>query len=146
MVAVVQRGFCWHVSATQCPRMSLLGTRLNRLGRGEDGELDPLLALALRRLVRKDDNVRTERLRIDEAKRPLLARVFEEALATTQHNWKTISRNSSTRPCRTSAFTSSVLPKTRMSLPGCCLSLDTSSATFPVITVELFHSASRRVV
>lgn len=67
MVAVVQREFCWHVSATQCPRMSLLGTRLNRLRRGEDGELDPLLALALRRLVRKDDNVRTERLRIDEA-------------------------------------------------------------------------------
>jgi hypothetical protein len=67
MVAVVQRGFCWHVSATQCPRIPLLGTRLNRPRRNEDGELDPLLALALRRLVRKDDNVRTERLRIDEA-------------------------------------------------------------------------------
>jgi hypothetical protein len=66
MVAVVQRGFCWHVSATQCPRIPLLGTRLNRPRRNEDGELDPLLALALRRLVRKDD-VRTERLRIDEA-------------------------------------------------------------------------------
>ena len=67
MVAVVQCGFCWHVSATQCPRISLLVTLLNRPRRGEDGELDPMLTLALRRLVRKDDNVRTERLRIDEA-------------------------------------------------------------------------------
>jgi hypothetical protein len=54
---------------------------------------------------------------------------------------KTISRNSSIWSWCMRAFTSSPLPKIKMSLPGCCFSLRTFSTTFPFISVELFHSS-----
>src|SRR5215213_9253479 len=52
----------------------------------------------------------------------------------------TISRYSSITSCSISVCTSCTLPLTRMSPPCCCLSLETSSATLSLITVELFHS------
>src|SRR5215217_6995155 len=52
----------------------------------------------------------------------------------------TISRYSSITSCSISVCTSCTLPLTSMSPPCCCLSLETSSATLSLITVELFHS------
>src|SRR5918994_863201 len=54
----------------------------------------------------------------------------------------TISRYSSTRSCSISVLASSPLPKTRMSLPSCCLSLATSSSMSPSIRVEFSTPAA----
>src|SRR3954452_15701777 len=55
---------------------------------------------------------------------------------------KTISRNSSTRSWSISVCASWALPWTTMSPSSPCFSFPTSSATSPLRTVELFHSAS----
>jgi len=56
-----------------------------------------------------------------------------------------MSRNSSMRPAFISEWTRVALPIILMSPPGCCFSLRISSTTFPLISVELFHSALSRV-
>src|SRR5258708_15231003 len=57
----------------------------------------------------------------------------------------TIRRSSSTRSCSISVCTSWALPWTTMSPSNTCLSFETSVATSPLSTVELFHSAFSRV-
>jgi hypothetical protein len=53
---------------------------------------------------------------------------------------------SSIRSWRISMCISSALPYSRRSSHDHCFSLETSSATFPLIRLELFHSAPSRVV
>src|SRR5438132_7006159 len=57
----------------------------------------------------------------------------------------TINRSSSTRSCSSNVCTSRALPATRMTPSTCSFNLPTSSATSPLSTVELFHSAFSKV-
>src|SRR5215208_7514311 len=109
--------------------------------RGQDEVPRPLMASALCRPVGEDNDARAEDLRVHELQSCCVEPVAEEPLALPHDDGKTMSRYSSTRSCSISAFASSALPYTSMSLPSCCLSLATPSATSPFISVELFHSS-----
>ena len=58
---------------------------------------------------------------------------------------KIFSLSSSTRPCSRSVRTSWKLAGTTISPVSSCFSVDTSSSTSPLSTVELFQPASSRV-
>src|SRR5829696_2060964 len=88
-----------------------------------------------------EDAVRTDLLRVHELQGLRLFRVPEKTLAFAHDDREDHQAVLIDEIRSISVLPSCPLPKTRMSLPSCCLSLETPSATSPSMRVELFHSS-----
>jgi hypothetical protein len=108
--------------AIAVPPLCLVGPRCRRFGR----------------LVGRDQHTGGRRLRIDQPQRGKSAAVRKETASRTQYQGG--GSGARTRQAglgRMSDWTSSPLPKTTRSFPGCSLSLVTASAASPSRSVEL---------
>src|SRR5687767_1055059 len=93
------------------------------------------------RLVGRDDHAGGRCLGVDEAESRELAPLGKETAPGSQTSGWIVRTYWSTRLRRISDCTSSPLPSTTRSLPGCSLRLATASAASPLRSVEFVHES-----